>query len=284
MASPQNYVEIAKTLPPRLLRFFQRYPPPKEALAKTTKSSTQSEPALPYHNPFLPRFNTVTQRWQGPVYSLRRQADLCKMAVRYGVEDLLPYSRKKPSEKAKRAELRVQGTGVDGKVKGHAWERNLKSKLDKRREAMMNMPAMIQEWKLVCLLALELCARICGLTIETAWSWQGLDKVAEMRDFLVACLRYFLGWGRRATCVDIYHVILSWWTKATGLKEVRHFTERERPRINYFGVERRFGQIFVKYQSRLCSFSIPINLPLVLEFDIFMTTACFTGLRTTYQR
>ncbi|KAK7542546.1 mitochondrial 54S ribosomal protein mL59 [Phyllosticta citribraziliensis] len=152
-STPQKYIELAKTLPPRLLRFFQRYPPPEETLAVPLPGPKPwpppPPPQLSYHNPFLPRFNTVTQRWQGPVFSLRRQAELCKMAVRYGVEDLLPYSRKKPSERRKRANLREVETGVDGrKVKGHAWERGLKSKLDKRREAMMNMPAMIQEWKL----------------------------------------------------------------------------------------------------------------------------------------
>ncbi|KAK7550661.1 hypothetical protein IWX49DRAFT_564617 [Phyllosticta citricarpa] len=152
-SAPQKYVDLAKTLPPRLLKFFQRYPPPKEWLTirppdQLRELEELQNTELPYrHNPFMPRFNAVTKRWQGPVFSLRRQAELCKMAARYGVEDLLPYSRKKPTEIRRAAAARVE-EGMDYKAKGHKWERNLKSKLDKRREAMMNMPAMIQEWKL----------------------------------------------------------------------------------------------------------------------------------------
>jgi large subunit ribosomal protein L25 len=106
--------------------------------------------ALPYPNPFLPTKNFTTGRWHGPVFGLRKQADLVKLAAQHGVVDLLPWTIKKPGEKeARRIEsgLRVKGTGEGQKVKGKIWERTLKGRLEMRRQAMLNMPAMIQEWK-----------------------------------------------------------------------------------------------------------------------------------------
>lgn len=202
-------LEAAKVLPPRLLRFFQRYPPP--ALFPDLVPTTQSPPPaasqtpaapsetthdatatniisatppsdpnapiaetsapdlppipstaprasripphahnLPYPNPFLPTKNFTTGRWHGPAYGLRKQADLVKLAAAHGVVDLLPWTIKKPGEKeARRIEsgLMVKGTGEGQRVKGKAWERTLKGRLEVRRQAMLDMPGMIQEWK-----------------------------------------------------------------------------------------------------------------------------------------
>ncbi|KAH9860740.1 hypothetical protein J1614_012072 [Plenodomus biglobosus] len=198
MAAP-NTVEIAKTLPPRLLRFFQRYPPPSlfpnlssKITQPTPSQSTDASPTiissippsdsntppaepsspptshpipssapqnssippeahdLPYPNPFLPSKNFATGRWRSPVYGLRKQADLVKLASEYGVVDLLPWTIKKPGEKERRrveSGLQVKGTGEGQKVKGKLWERTLKGRLEMRRQAMLNMPALIQEWK-----------------------------------------------------------------------------------------------------------------------------------------
>jgi large subunit ribosomal protein L25 len=183
--SVQNTIEVAKTLPPRLIRFFQRYPPPQlfpkitssiatpppsEAAPTTTPASdpvapvvevssneaTSAAPAtpaeVPFPNPFLPTKNFATGRWHGPVYGLRKQADLVKLAQQHGVIDLLPWTIKKPGEKeARRIErgLQVKGTGEGQKVKGKLWERTMKGRLEMRRQAMLNMPALIQEWKQV---------------------------------------------------------------------------------------------------------------------------------------
>ncbi|KAH9867342.1 hypothetical protein IAQ61_007934 [Plenodomus lingam] len=196
-----NTLELAKTLPPRLLRFFQRYPPPSlfptlssklsqpptppsqsthedPTIISTTPPSdpnaatTEVVPAsqenlipssaprnssippeaydLPYPNPFLPSKNFTTGRWRSPVYGLRKQADLVKLASEYGVVDLLPWTIKKPGEKERRRMekgLQVKGTGEGQRVKGKLWERTLKGRLEMRRQAMLNMPALIQEWK-----------------------------------------------------------------------------------------------------------------------------------------
>ncbi|EMD85121.1 hypothetical protein COCC4DRAFT_181514 [Bipolaris maydis ATCC 48331] len=192
MSAPKT-VEIAKSLPPRLLRFFQKYPPPALFPDLTSPLSNPSQPAantisttpptdadasineisaqnntpipssapqnsnippeahqLPYPNPFLPHKNFTTGRWQSPAYGLRKQAALVKLASEHGVVDLLPWTIKKPGEKERqRVErgLQVKGTGEGQKVKGKLWERTLKGRLEMRRQAMLNMPALIQEWK-----------------------------------------------------------------------------------------------------------------------------------------
>jgi large subunit ribosomal protein L25 len=203
--------QLATSLPPRLIRFFQRYPPPalfphltssplvtspQDAAAESTSAIISQLPpadtsaetpiqpaaipipsnaprnsripphahALPYPNPFLPSKNFATGRWHGPAFGLRKQADLVKLAVAHDVIDLLPWTIKKPGEKeARRIEtgLTVKGTGEGQKVKGKLWERTLKGRLEMRRQAMLNMPAMIQEWKQVCGFVGRVVGEVC---------------------------------------------------------------------------------------------------------------------------
>ena len=168
MAS-QEYVKLAQSLPPRLLRFFARYPPPTSSFVQhvpASSVSTSSNPnasqeessisgsanLLPYPNPFQSQKHSATGKWHNPVFSLRRQADLVKMARANGVEKLLPYTTKGTEEKLQRRVehgLRVKGTGVGQKVKGKLWERTMKGRLEKRRQAMLGMPKLVQQWKQV---------------------------------------------------------------------------------------------------------------------------------------
>ena len=102
-----------------------------------------------YKNPFLPWCNPTTKRWRGPPIGLRRQAELVKLAKRYGVESLLPPGRKSTTFKEQRLlekGLRIKGTGEGEQVKGHQWERRLPALLEKRRKAMENMPKMVRIW------------------------------------------------------------------------------------------------------------------------------------------
>ena len=177
MASSLQYVKLAQALPPRLMRFFARYPPP--ALQSTSHSSTPVNSSsatagivpIPTSdnasatsndgletdsvvgdalNPFRSQRHPATGNWHDPIFSLRRQADLVKLARQHGVEGLLPFTVKGTEERIRRREengLRVKGTGVGQKVKGKAWERTLKGRLEKRRQAMLEMPKMIQTWK-----------------------------------------------------------------------------------------------------------------------------------------
>lgn len=175
-------------LPTRLRNFFARYPPQiYSALvaSRPTPPETKPEQTLPspytpdrdakgahrenlqessarallqddrkIPNPFLPRkvFVSGKQKWIGPRYGLRQQADLVKLAIKYNVEPLLPPSIKSTEYKAARlAErgLRIKGTGIGQKVKGHKWERTMEARLEDRRKAMVEMPEMIRQWKQV---------------------------------------------------------------------------------------------------------------------------------------
>ncbi|KAF1351097.1 hypothetical protein BDV97DRAFT_293928 [Delphinella strobiligena] len=174
----QEHLRLARSLPAPLLNFFKKYPPsallsrrPVQSQVASVAENTSSADAnattstqistrtsesklesssLQSENPFLPWKNPVTQRWQPAAYSLRRQADLVKLAQKHNVVSLLPWSPKLPSEvERRRAEhgLRVKGTGVGQKVKGKLWERTLKGRLDDRRKAIEAMPEMIRAWK-----------------------------------------------------------------------------------------------------------------------------------------
>ncbi|KAB8337137.1 hypothetical protein FH972_021441 [Carpinus fangiana] len=163
MAAAEVHRSLARGLPVRLQRFFAHNPPaaaaaangassasivPESPDASATASTLRKTSKL---NPFAPHKNPITGRWHPPIYSLRQQADLVKLAKANGVEELLPFTIKSTIEKdRKRVEhgLRVKGTGTGQRVKGHEWERTLKGRLDKRRQAMLDMPKMIQEWKL----------------------------------------------------------------------------------------------------------------------------------------
>ncbi|KAI9817015.1 MAG: hypothetical protein M1826_001679 [Phylliscum demangeonii] len=179
MPAQSQYAELGRTLPRRLQTFFVRYPPPralpatrpalvpskkrpKSATATAAASTDAAPPALPpaataaprapppVFNPFEAYKSPITGRWHDPKYSLRRQAELVKLARENGVEELLPFTVKGTEERLRRRQelgLRVRGTGVGQKVKGKKWERGLEDKLEKRRQAMLNMPQMIKNWK-----------------------------------------------------------------------------------------------------------------------------------------
>ncbi|KAI0012094.1 hypothetical protein F4779DRAFT_569355 [Xylariaceae sp. FL0662B] len=147
MATKTKFVELAKQLHPRLQRFFAKYPP-TQILPSSTRENTIKDGATP--NPFLPHKHPVTGKWQDPEYSLRRQAELVKLAREHGVEELLPFTSKGTEERIrKRVEhgLQVRGTGVGKSVKGHLHERMLAPKMEKRREAMLGMPRLVREWR-----------------------------------------------------------------------------------------------------------------------------------------
>ncbi|KAJ5701750.1 hypothetical protein N7488_009298 [Penicillium malachiteum] len=183
---PAPSVNVAQ-LPVRLRNFFARYPPqiysslvaPRPTPPAGQASTEQPLPS-PYTpdrdakgaqkedreafsvarsllwdsrsapNPFLPKKIHSSNKWMGPRYGLRQQADLVKLAAKYNVEPLLPPGPKSTEYKAaKLAErgLRIKGTGIGQKVKGHKWERTMEARLEDRRKAMMEMPEMIRLWK-----------------------------------------------------------------------------------------------------------------------------------------
>lgn len=225
----QQHINLARTLPKRLLDFFRKYPPPaltqglpststststaaapiaSDAGNATPASSTAStDPNVPsletpasdestYRNPFQPHKNFATGRWHSPAYGLRRQAELVKSAQEHGVVQLLPYTIKLPGERLRRRleqGLRIKGTGVGQQVKGKIWERTMKGRLEKRKQAMLGMPAMIREWQKVCFCKGGLG---CGVLANcfVGWTWKGLEEVAEINGFYLVGICH--GYGR----------------------------------------------------------------------------------------
>ena len=180
VALREQHIAQARTLPAKLLTFFRNHPHPLIATqpasppfhpqtvdtSETTSSSDPNASVTTAHeitpassdpwavfNPFQPWKNPDTGCWQAPRYSLRRQADLVKLARERGLEDLLPPGKKSTAARETRTVekgLRVKGTGVGQRVKGKLWERTIRGKLEKRKQAMLDMPRMIERWKQVC--------------------------------------------------------------------------------------------------------------------------------------
>lgn len=119
----------------------------------TTTDSPPAAPTPPQKfppNPFLPQPLPNTARWRPPLYGLRIQADLVKMAKKHNVEALLPPGRKSSAFKEARLlrhGLRIKGTGEGQEVKGHAYERRMSETLEKRKEALRTMPRLVREWE-----------------------------------------------------------------------------------------------------------------------------------------
>ena len=202
MASAESYVKLAQSLPPRLLRFFSRYPPRlnsnPEKIPSSDPALNTSAPTFLAHNneqisshqvlepsslpnPFKCHKHPATGKWHDPVFSLRRQADLVKLARTHGVEELLPFTVKGTNYRIqKRAEqgLRVKGTGVMQKVKGHKWERMMRGKMIGRKEAMLAMPQMIHDWKKVN--SSETVSILTWLIRYTARAWPWMEEVAQI--------------------------------------------------------------------------------------------------------
>lgn len=125
--SSSKAIQLAKALPEPLQRFFARWPPAAiipEGTPPTQYQELRSNPFRFYKHP-------ETGKWQDPVYSQRRQAQLVQLARDHGVESLLPETPKGTEYRlAHRVEhgLRVKGTGVGQSVKGHIHERHMIAK------------------------------------------------------------------------------------------------------------------------------------------------------------
>lgn len=208
-AAAAPHLQLARALPPRLLRFFARNPPriangtlqrPTEEVPEQSEDSPSDQPLRPaYYNPFLPHKHPKSGRWHPPIYSARRQSELVKLAKKHDVEDLLPYTPKLSDEKLKRQEehgLRVKGTGAGQKVKGHEWERTLKGRMEKRRQAMMNMPALVQTWKQVS--GYSSCHRCRAMLIVAAWARTWHHQVAVWQGKVILCLSLDFGYSSSA--------------------------------------------------------------------------------------
>lgn len=107
----------------------------------------------------------------------------------------------------------VKGTGVGQKVKGKVWERTLKGRLGARREAMLGMDNLIQEWKQVSSKWIRiLCAAYANSGTERTRTWMEemaewkSTKVGEMNPYILfRDLNIFdFGYWEAGCCVNIW--------------------------------------------------------------------------------
>ncbi|CCE86115.1 Piso0_005765 [Millerozyma farinosa CBS 7064] len=131
--------EAFKKLPEKLHNFFIKYPP-RPFTEYSSKPSTISDPNM---NPFLPNKNEETGKWHDPRFSLRRSADLFKMAYKFGIQDLLPPI----PHKRFYADKYYNKNWMRGVLfqKKHKWERGFPEKLKERQEAIAKMDEIIAE-------------------------------------------------------------------------------------------------------------------------------------------
>lgn len=228
-------------------------PPKPDPLSLPSRSLLHSTREHP--NPFLPIKRG--KKWQGPRYGLRQQADLVKLAIRYKVEELLPPGKKSTEYKEmRRAErgLAIKGTGIGEKVKGHKWERTMESRLEERRKAIMEMPEMINLWKQVSFLVLELGCVGWGLAnclrAERSWAWveevaqevrtglAGISQSPSIHGFLVqlvdciVCKIVYLGHIRLVfiDCKAIYHSSFMYIISTRHIQQsINHTKEKPNP-------------------------------------------------------
>lgn len=129
--------EAFAKLPQKLHNFFIKYPP-RPFAQYAEKPSTLADPQL---NPFLPNKNSETGKWHGAKYSLRRSADLFKMARKFGLQDLLPQvPHRRFFEDKYMNKNWMRGVLTQKKQK---WERELPDKLKARQEALAAMDETI---------------------------------------------------------------------------------------------------------------------------------------------
>jgi len=232
MSVQAHHIALARTLPPKLLSFLARYPPGTAAAGASTSSPSTFVPdttssALPqrapqpgYERPFDVTRHSITGAYHGPTISLRRQADLSKLAREHGVQELLPFTMKSFEARKQRREehdLRVKGTGVGQRVKGHWWERTLRTRLEVRRQAMREMPELIRTWKQV-----GQAATLMWLLTDqfTAGSRSRMEEVPEIK-FRSALNMYKMYLGgtsggtiKRVWCWTLVGWIDSFWSSA----------------------------------------------------------------------
>jgi len=113
-----------------LTTHLRQFGPLPDAAVAAAKNITGPVAVLP--NPFLPKKNPKNNKWRAPKYSLRRQADLVKLAQAAGMLHAIP-----PSPKKFAAELRMERVKVSlGPIDAQRLEKHQKrvQEVPKRRE------------------------------------------------------------------------------------------------------------------------------------------------------
>lgn len=118
-----NSAEAFAKLPVKLQNFFTKFPPAPIRKYADQPTLTNAEDA----NPFLPNKHPITGRIHEPLYSLRRQSDLYKLAYKFGIADLMP---KLANDKKFYEDKQASSPILKGVLypKGHKWERTYEAR------------------------------------------------------------------------------------------------------------------------------------------------------------
>lgn len=134
--------EAFSKLPQKLQNFFTRFPPMPIKKYSDKPTTTDAADA----NPFLPNRHPVTGRTHEPIYSLRRQSDLFKLAYKFGISDLMP-----PLANNKKffLEKQQQSPILKGVLypKGHKWERTYAERKKKIADALNEVDDILIKYR-----------------------------------------------------------------------------------------------------------------------------------------
>ncbi|KAK7204734.1 mitochondrial ribosomal protein of the large subunit [Myxozyma melibiosi] len=131
---------VFERMPAQLSKFFLRYPP--RTIQKYAEKPVPIDD--PTRNPFLPAFNPATKKYREPVYSLRQQSVLYKLAEEYGVRKLLPFMTKKFGlhKQAQKKKMKRSKN-----PKGHKYDNTKEERAAKRAEAIRQMDEIVAKVK-----------------------------------------------------------------------------------------------------------------------------------------
>lgn len=123
--------EAFAKLPVKLQNFFTKFPPSPIKTYSEKPTLTNAPDA----NPFLANRHPITGRTHEPLYSLRRQSDLYKLAHKFGISDLMP---KLANGKKFYLEKQQSSPILKGVLypKGHKWERTYADRQKKIADAL----------------------------------------------------------------------------------------------------------------------------------------------------
>ncbi|QPG75355.1 hypothetical protein FOA43_002708 [Brettanomyces nanus] len=137
-----NAQQAFKKLPMKLQNFFTRYPP-------SPIRSYANKPTLtnaPDANPFLSNIHPVTKTFHDPIYSLRRQSELYKLAYKFGIVDLMPSLANGKKLFAEKYESKPVLRGVL-RPKGHKWERTYDDRMKRLEEGMAKADDVLIQYR-----------------------------------------------------------------------------------------------------------------------------------------
>lgn len=134
--------EAFEKLPKKLQTFFTKFPPPPIKTYATKQTFTNAPDA----NPFLPNIHPVTKKVHNPIYSLRRQSELYKLAYKFGIADLMPVMQNTKKLYQEKYDSKPTLKGVLN-PKGHKWERTYDERKKRMADGIANADKVLIQYR-----------------------------------------------------------------------------------------------------------------------------------------